>query len=690
MHKIFTNNYKATIGSDFVVKDVYIPDQQRTVTLQIWDTAGQERFQALSSLFWRGADGLILVYDVSDPSSLDHLSSWLSDFLLKADISDPEMFPIIVIANKCDVENRKVSQKAGIRFSQGLNAACVEMANRRKCHLEAQRVRAAEAIASASASASDQGFGLFSLKLRSLNLKKQIINPQPKAKPLANSNLTTTDTYSTISKTSENQSLIPKNYHDEISNAPVTHDLNCGSLSKHLPDSTSNRDENIHFNSRKTSNITMPSSSFLSTSSSSSYASFSSFDSNNSNLTVTGKNNCDNSLHFNQDITHTGSDSNLNTQSLSLYRSMSSTPTPKPQIVPAISSHLSKLDDQSPLQSQSKASISNSSPTLTNYIPEQSKPAIFSHNLSNTESSTYSVMPHTPRHALRPRASLQSFYTTASESSSILAASSMRTDSLNTSLRDSVNDIDNESEGDDSDDECSIFDKETSILELAVGESLSSMSIKRSTPMNLSESFKKRVLDPWGSYSSASYLEQAYTPSNDTILPSSSALPNQSVDRMDNELANTSTQTSLPSPQEKTLKEVLSSIALNENQPNHLLESDIDGEDDFERDETPQAAIPYFPMSIQSSSSSTYNNSLIKSEIEFLNVIPHIETSAKTGSGVEDAFRVISRLIRPPKIIDDCDGLGDFYHVEESPSNNEIIAVNSASSSAQARSCCYS
>ena len=60
----YSSSYKATIGADFMTKDVSIDD--RLVTLQIWDTAGQERFQSLGTAFYRGSDVCVLVYDVTN------------------------------------------------------------------------------------------------------------------------------------------------------------------------------------------------------------------------------------------------------------------------------------------------------------------------------------------------------------------------------------------------------------------------------------------------------------------------------------------------------------------------------------------------------------------------------------------------------------------------------------------------
>ncbi|CAF4297236.1 unnamed protein product [Rotaria socialis] len=107
-HK-FSNQYKATIGADFLTKEVQIDD--RLVTMQIWDTAGQERFQSLGVAFYRGADCCILVYDVTSPTSFRSLDSWRDEFLIQAGPRDPENFPFVVIGNKTDLDNRMVTAR---------------------------------------------------------------------------------------------------------------------------------------------------------------------------------------------------------------------------------------------------------------------------------------------------------------------------------------------------------------------------------------------------------------------------------------------------------------------------------------------------------------------------------------------------------------------------------------------------
>ncbi|KAI8048385.1 vacuolar biogenesis protein [Syncephalis plumigaleata] len=118
VNKKFSNQYKATIGADFLTKEVMVND--RLVTMQIWDTAGQERFQSLGVAFYRGADCCVLCFDVNNARSFDALDSWRDEFLIQASPRDPENFPFVVLGNKVDVEETKrmVSQKRALAWCQ--------------------------------------------------------------------------------------------------------------------------------------------------------------------------------------------------------------------------------------------------------------------------------------------------------------------------------------------------------------------------------------------------------------------------------------------------------------------------------------------------------------------------------------------------------------------------------------------
>ncbi|CAG8519343.1 5585_t:CDS:2 [Paraglomus brasilianum] len=116
IHRRFTNNYKATIGADFITKEVRL-DNGRKVMLQIWDTAGQERFASLGVAFYRGADACVLVYDVNNYLTFEHLDRWRTEFLRQASPNDPLEFPLIVIGNKIDLSSRVVSRRQARAFA---------------------------------------------------------------------------------------------------------------------------------------------------------------------------------------------------------------------------------------------------------------------------------------------------------------------------------------------------------------------------------------------------------------------------------------------------------------------------------------------------------------------------------------------------------------------------------------------
>ncbi|KAG0173861.1 Ras- protein Rab-7, partial [Apophysomyces sp. BC1015] len=112
IHKRFTNTYKATIGADFITKEVLLDDGKK-VMMQIWDTAGQERFQSLGVAYYRGADACVLVYDVNNFMSFQHLGRWHDDFLKQSSLppEEAEHFPILMIGNKIDINDRVVSRR---------------------------------------------------------------------------------------------------------------------------------------------------------------------------------------------------------------------------------------------------------------------------------------------------------------------------------------------------------------------------------------------------------------------------------------------------------------------------------------------------------------------------------------------------------------------------------------------------
>lgn len=120
----FQPHHRVTIGADFIQKIVTTYDD-RKVKLQIWDTAGQERFQSLSVSFFRNADAAILVYDITNSSSLHNLKRWIRLFLQHAHVQDSAQFPFILLGNKTDLEDqRRISSEKGMSMATELRSEC--------------------------------------------------------------------------------------------------------------------------------------------------------------------------------------------------------------------------------------------------------------------------------------------------------------------------------------------------------------------------------------------------------------------------------------------------------------------------------------------------------------------------------------------------------------------------------------
>eukprot|EP00030_Apusomonadida_sp_AF-17_P000450 a174590_419.p1 GENE.a174590_419~~a174590_419.p1 ORF type:complete len:231 (+),score=64.11 a174590_419:42-695(+) len=108
----FSSRYKATIGADFLTKDIVVG--KKSVTLQLWDTAGQERFKSLSGAYYRGADCVLLVFDVNVAQSFTSLGAWHREFLTdRFTPNDPSArdFPFVVLGNKIDLDDRQVTRE---------------------------------------------------------------------------------------------------------------------------------------------------------------------------------------------------------------------------------------------------------------------------------------------------------------------------------------------------------------------------------------------------------------------------------------------------------------------------------------------------------------------------------------------------------------------------------------------------
>ena len=119
--EIWKENFVPTIGVDFKIKSIKIDN--KTIKLQIWDTAGQERFRSILSSYYKGANGILLLYDITNVNSFKNLSNWLID-IEKNSSKDVKK---ILIGNKCDLnELRKIPINKGKEFADTYNMKFIE------------------------------------------------------------------------------------------------------------------------------------------------------------------------------------------------------------------------------------------------------------------------------------------------------------------------------------------------------------------------------------------------------------------------------------------------------------------------------------------------------------------------------------------------------------------------------------
>jgi len=101
----FNTTFISTIGIDFKIKTIEL--RGKKIKLQIWDTAGQERFHTITTSYYRGAMGIMLVYDITNAKSFDNIAKWLRTIQEHANVEVEKM----ILGNKCDMDDKRVISK---------------------------------------------------------------------------------------------------------------------------------------------------------------------------------------------------------------------------------------------------------------------------------------------------------------------------------------------------------------------------------------------------------------------------------------------------------------------------------------------------------------------------------------------------------------------------------------------------
>jgi small GTP-binding protein len=108
----FKDSYNNTIGIDYCSRNMKLPTGEE-FEIFFYDTAGQEKYKSISFNLIKKADGILLLYDISERSSFDAINQWIENIKnVKGD-----NFPVIMIGNKCDLEERDITQIEGELFA---------------------------------------------------------------------------------------------------------------------------------------------------------------------------------------------------------------------------------------------------------------------------------------------------------------------------------------------------------------------------------------------------------------------------------------------------------------------------------------------------------------------------------------------------------------------------------------------
>lgn len=167
----FTSAFVSTVGIDFKVKTVFRNDKR--VKLQIWDTAGQERYRTITTAYYRGAMGFILMYDITNEDSFSSVQDWCTQ--IKTYSWDNAQ--VILVGNKCDMEeDRVISYERGSQLAMQLGLEFFETSAKENINVKAVFERLVDIICEKMSESVDQNPQIAAGQSAGTRLSE---NPQP-------------------------------------------------------------------------------------------------------------------------------------------------------------------------------------------------------------------------------------------------------------------------------------------------------------------------------------------------------------------------------------------------------------------------------------------------------------------------------------------------------------------------------
>jgi len=137
----FNSTFISTIGIDFKIRTIELDEKK--IKLQIWDTAGQERFRTITTAYYRGAMGILLLYDITNEKSFDNIKTWIHNIEQHASEDVEKM----ILGNKCDMEDKRViSIEQGQKLAQEHGVPFMETSAKANINVEEAFTSIARAI----------------------------------------------------------------------------------------------------------------------------------------------------------------------------------------------------------------------------------------------------------------------------------------------------------------------------------------------------------------------------------------------------------------------------------------------------------------------------------------------------------------------------------------------------------------